>query len=179
MELVKLWRQPVQVENEVELLSHLHKPLMDEEKVPVSQKTFDKWLGNHSDRVSMQVDWSDLAAIWRVSSDERAPELKVLTLSSVISNLPPHHGTENTFIAFWQNLIGATLNTVQIGEFCRDSNKSTSTGLKRPDYSFCIKGHCVFRGEEKAPGSKKDPKAELLLKLLWTYDPLSFILGGS
>lgn len=66
--LLRSWAQSLQIENEVEHLSHLHKPLLEDEKVPVSQSTLDRWVGNATN-VSMKLDSDDLPAIWRVGSD--------------------------------------------------------------------------------------------------------------
>ena len=63
-----------------------------------------------------------------------------------------------------------------MGETFQDSNPNT--GLKQPDYSFCLRGHCVFWGEEESPKSNIDPKNELLQTFKWSYDPLPFILSG-
>jgi hypothetical protein len=36
----------------------------------------------------------------------------------------------------------------------------------------------MFRGEEKSPTNPKDPRAELVDKLIWNYDPADYVLGG-
>ena len=174
-----LWRQPICVKNKMELISHLAKPLEPDEKVPVSQKKFDAMLGQYTREASNLLDSYGLGTIWRVSQGERAPHLTMTTTMSVIENTPPSSGTEPAFIRFWDTLIDKNLHIAQTGETFRDSNQNMSTGLKRPDYGFCLRGHCLFRGEEKSPGSKIDPKNELLQKLKWSYDPLPFILGES
>ena len=88
------------------------------------------------------------------------------------------NGTEDSFHSIWHDNIGKTLGLVLLGEAIRNSNHHTSTALKRPNYGFLLNGKkCLFRGEEKAPGSSEDPRVELLDKLVWTYDPLQFILG--
>ena len=60
----------------------------------------------------------------------------------------------------------------------RHSNRDTSTIFKRPDFALLTGGFCAFRGEEKAPGySGTNPKVELIDKLIWTYDPVPYVLG--
>lgn len=54
---------------------------------------------------------------------------------------------------------------------------SRSTGSLCPDYAFLLRELCPFRGEEKPPGSREDPKAELSDKLAWAYDPAPYVLG--
>ena len=163
----------------MELVSHLAKPLEHDEKVPVSQEQFDEILAQYTREASNLLDPEGLGAIWRVSEDKRAPRLTMTTIMRVIENTPPSSGTESAFISFWDALIDKNLHIAQMGETFRDSNRNTSTGLKRPDYGFCLRGHCLFRGEEKSPESKIDPKKELLQKLKWSFDPLPFILGVS
>src|SRR5258706_14215517 len=58
------------------------------------------------------------------------------------------------FHSFWDDQIGRTLRLTLNGTFIRDSNHETSTGLLCPDRGFLLHGHCVFRGEEKLPGTR-------------------------
>lgn len=173
-DILQLWAQPIKIEDIPELLSHLRKPLTQKEKIPVSNAAFKNMLATHK-----QLTPQDLATIWRISSNEQASQLECQTNVLVISSGPPPGHTEQSFIYFRDALISQTLVYVlgNVGDYTRNSNHNTSTGRQRPDYSFCIKGHCVFRGEEKAPYSTEDPRSELVKKLNWSYDPLPFILG--
>ena len=157
---------------------YLKKPLEEAEKVPVSQREFTAQLNRHSHATSDLLDREGLRSIWRVSDNEQAPDLAMRTILFVIENTPPSGETEAAFHKFWDNLIDDTLHIAQPGKTFRDTDRNMSTGMARPDYGFCMRGHCLFRGEEKAPGSKQNPKDELITKLEWSYDPLPFILGG-
>lgn len=62
------------------------------------------------------------------------------------------------------------------GEVSRNSNRGTSTQLKR---SFRIHNCCILRGEEKGVRTDGDPARELRDKVTkeWLYRSLSWILG--
>jgi hypothetical protein len=80
----------------------------------------------------------------------------------------------------WDNNIANILQLIlPEAEFIRDSDRDTSTALKRPDFGFLVKNNCILRGEEKGLESREDPKQELLDKLIYTYQPLKYILGLS
>ncbi|KAF1775125.1 Protein kinase-like domain [Phytophthora cactorum] len=67
--------------------------------------------------------------------------------------------TEDTYHHLWDSLIAMLLRLVSNGNFRRNTNASTSTGLYRPDLCFYYKNSniCVFRGEEKASGELQVP----------------------
>ncbi|KAF8523783.1 hypothetical protein BU17DRAFT_85664 [Hysterangium stoloniferum] len=57
------------------------------------------------------------------------------------------------------------------------SCQHSATGSLRPDYAFLLNKLCPFQGEEEAPGSSNNPKAELANKLVWAYSPAPYVLG--
>ena len=111
-----------------------------------------------------------------LSSDTHAVVYKVL--NPVMSE--SEGATEDTYHSLWDVLIAHVLMKVSHGCFLRNSNRSTSTRLCRPDFCFYYKklNICVFRGEEKAYGEMKVPLAELQEKLdTWIYDDAPYLLG--
>jgi hypothetical protein len=48
----------------------------------------------------------------------------------------------------------------------------------RPDFALLVQNVCVFRGVEKGPENREDPRAELVDKLSWVYKPAEYILGA-
>jgi hypothetical protein len=180
VELVARWSKPISASSVDNLLVYLQQPLREEEKIPISQHTFDSLcvLYSGGSRVSA-LDPQQLSALFRVSADERATGIKRLFLSA-ITTTPPPIGTEDLFHSFYDINISYILqfilpNTTAI----RNCNHQTNTALNRPDYGLLINGHCLFRGEEKGSHSTGDPAQELLKKLdeLWGYYPLRYITG--
>jgi hypothetical protein len=168
------WIQPPQIRTKEELLEHLSRPLSDDEKIPVSQSKFDECIG-----MSTMLDSDDLATIWRISSDLEAPSYFRRFMATVFDKRLPTDPSAASYASLWQQLIGDTLDGLEIGTYIRRMNDDSSTGLKRPDCYFRMKGHALFRGEERGIASGENLIAELFYKLKWTYDPLPFILGGS
>ena len=102
-----------------------------------------------------------------------------LETSSMIYNVispkmsQSEYATEETYHHLWDSLLATVLTTVSHGSFLRNTNRSTSTRLCRPDLCFYYKklNICVFRGEEKANGDLIVPLTELRNKLdKWIYD---------
>jgi hypothetical protein len=59
----------------------------------------------------------------------------------------------------------------------RNTAGKASTGGLRPNVLGILRQQwALWRGEEKSPGSKCDPKLELVSKLLWTCPGLPYIL---
>jgi Crinkler effector protein N-terminal domain len=87
--------------------------------------------------------------------------------------------TEDTYHHLWDSLIAIVLRHASIGNFRRNSNASTSTGLCRPDLCFYYakQNVCVFRGEEKSSGEMQVPLKELYEKLIWRYDDAPYVFG--
>jgi len=179
MELTNQWSSPRHAQDENDLRHILNSPLVEDEKIPITQAQFDRMVKCSTDRLEA-LHPGDLAALFRVSEEDTAPLIHQHVASRVIGNRPQTHGTEQSFIGFWDDLICQTLKLVLQGTFIRNSNRSTSTGLLRPDFGYLMRGHCLFRGEEKAPESRGEPIKELKDKIVdWTYGLLDYILGES
>ncbi|KAH9183626.1 hypothetical protein AeNC1_014398 [Aphanomyces euteiches] len=92
--------------------------------------------------------------------------------------------TEDSFHAFWDNIILDTLVLIfsrKGGYYSwdRNSNKATSTRNYRPDFIFRLNNVCVFRGEEKKPGyhDADVPRKELIDQLEWSYGQAPYVLA--
>ncbi|PVF98299.1 hypothetical protein CPB86DRAFT_733261 [Serendipita vermifera] len=175
-QLLERWSHPVTASNLQTLHIHLQQPLTEEEKVPISQDQFDKLCVRYSSS-SSRLQAEQLSTLFRVSEDEEAPDVQ-WRFECTIRMAPPTDDTEDAFHGFWDinisNILHFILSDVRP---IRNSNRNTSIALKRPDYGLLVNDYCVFRGEEKGSDSKADPERELVDKLRWEYDPLSYILG--
>jgi len=179
MALVNRWSSPRHTQDEKGLRQIINSPLVEDEKIPITQAEFDRMVKRTTNRLEA-LHPDDLAALFRVSEEDTAPLIHQHVASRVIENRPQTHGTEQSFIGFWDDLICRTLRLVLQGNFIRNSNRSTSTDLFRPDFGYLMRGHCLFRGEEKAPESRGEPIKELKAKIVdWTYGILDYILGES
>jgi hypothetical protein len=157
---------------------YLQRPLAEDEKIPIPQDEFD-WLSRNMEHPEFELSAEQLAALFRVSTDERTRRLEWI-FSSAIESIPPAYGTEELFHSTWDRNISNILEFIlSRAEIIRNSNRNTSTALKRPDYGLLIKNHCILRGEEKGSNTAGNPAEELVDKLIWTYDPLPYILGLS
>lgn len=175
--IVSRWSQPIAVPALPDLKTHLQRLLTDEEKVPLSQYHFNALLS--LDPLESSLTREELEALCRISEEEEAYAIETVLRNAITGN-PPATGTEAAFHSTWDDNIAKILKLAFLASsFVRDSNHNMSTGLKIPDYGFLLKNHCILRGEEKSPNSDDDPKAELTQKLIWTYDPLSYIFGSS
>jgi hypothetical protein len=180
--LVEKWSRPIpeQALDLHNLMLHLQHPLAEDEKIPISQDSFDD-LTKVSSKVlfpESALSAEEAKTLFRVSEDESATPLEQLFVTAIERN-PLSSGTEDAFHGTMEDNIGWILRTLlPEGVPIRNSNRNTSTALKRPDYGFLVKGHCLVRGEEKGTNPAGDPKQELVEKLhRWTYEPLPFILG--
>jgi hypothetical protein len=175
------WAKPVEAKTLPILSNHLGKPLAEEEKIPVTQNEFDGLVSEASlESPRAEVTAEQLATLFRISEREAVNDLRNKIDVNIIKRSPPEDGTESVFHSTWDLNISDILSVIiPAGKIIRDSNHHTSTGLQRPDYGFLIKNHCIFRGEEKAPNSTDNPEAELIDKLLYSYEPLPYILGMS
>lgn len=180
MNIIETWSNPVNPQDEHDLLEHLQTPLTDAEKIPTTEAEYNSLLNDSIDK-SVVLLSKDLNKLFRLSTEETASDLYTRLVVRVVENNPRPDGTEQSYIPFWDDIIGRTLDLILTGTAIRNSSKGTSTGTLRPDYGFLIKGHCLFRGEEKAPGSEADPVLEIETKLdaAWTYGNLSYVLGES
>jgi hypothetical protein len=163
------------------LLAHLQTPLREEEKVPITQEEFRRLVTIYSpDSPKAELKAKQVATLFRISDKEDAPAI-FGALWTALRVSPPLTGSEAIFHSTWDANISEIIKTILIeGHAIRDSNHNTNTALKRPDYGFLVKKHCLFRGEEKHAESMDNPKKELLDKLVdFPYEPLEFILGPS
>jgi hypothetical protein len=177
--LVAKWSQPTPAPNLQDLRNYLQQPLAENEKIPITQSTFDFLTRDTSfiDHPTSALSAEQLEILFRVSTEERAKVVEVPFVSAIEST-PPVSGTEDLFHSTWDaNISGILRLILPDAEPIRNSNRNTSTALKRPDYGFLIKNHCIVRGEEKGSESSGDPERELVDKLVWTYHPLPCILG--
>lgn len=178
-QLLNRWSTPVPALTVSDLWIHLSKPLADDEKITITQKQFNGLLKSSTlENRHSELTTTDLAILFRVSSDDICNDELVDTFAYPIRRNPPQSGTEDSFHATWDHNISEILRMILSDtKFIRNSNRGTSMALKRPDYGFIIKKHCVFRGEEKGTETSGDPKRELVEKLRYTYHPLKYILG--
>jgi hypothetical protein len=179
-QLVEKWSQPSPTLRLQDLHTYLRQPLEEDEKIPISQQTFDQ-VSNASFLIypKLALTAEKLATLFRVSTDECAPGVERLFLYAVDRECP-ESGTEDRFHSTWDENISNILTFIlSYAQPIRSSNRNTSTALKRPDYGLLIGNYCIFRGEEKGSNSSDDPAQELTDKLKWDYDPLPYILGLS
>jgi len=176
---VTRWSKPIEVPNLQNLRTHLQRPLTDQEKIPISQDEFNELcVPFSSESRDNALNASQLSALFRVSEDERARDA-YLKFVNAITDVPPVRGTEDLFHCTWDNNISGIIRFILSGaEGSRNSNRGTSTGLKRPDYGLLVNNYCVFRGEEKGSDSDGNPLNELSQKIVdWIYKNLPFIIG--
>jgi hypothetical protein len=179
---VQKWSRPIpeQALDLHNLMIHLQHPLAEDERIPISQDSFDNLTKFSSEFLFPEAALSaeEAKTLFRVSEDESARPAERLFVPA-IERIPPPSGTEDTFHGTMEDNIGWILKTLlPEGVSIRNSNRDSSTALKRPDYGFLMKGHCVVRGEEEGTDSPGDEERELVEKLYrWTYQPLPFILG--
>ncbi|CAB5388701.1 unnamed protein product [Rhizophagus irregularis] len=100
--------------------------------------------------------------------------LKELSIDRELK-LPPRDGTECSFVELWDANIREHL--IPDSTYVRNNSRNMGTGSDRPDYGLILNHVCLFRGEEKSPSDNEDPKSELRSKLVWTYDPVPYVLG--
>jgi hypothetical protein len=163
-----------QLEN---LPAYMQAPLAEDAKIPISQELWASLLLQKNSR------WicgpGDVQRLFRSSETEQADHIWTIVNPALTFAPPDSDSTENSFHSFWDRNIRQMLEAVMIqAKVFRASNKQTSIGLLEPDFALLVGGNCTFRGEEKAPQySGKHPKAELIEKLTWAYDPAPYILG--
>jgi hypothetical protein len=146
-------------------------------KIPCSQRLY-RWIGER--------DTEELCVeVCAKLFEPFAGEMSLDTSRMVYDVLNPRksqseHSTEDTYHHFWDSLIATVLARVSRGCYLRNSNKSTSTRLCRPDLCFYYhkENVCIFRGEEKPDGEIRVPLNELHQKLDgWIYDDAPYLLG--
>ncbi|GJJ15307.1 hypothetical protein Clacol_009583 [Clathrus columnatus] len=156
-----------------ELPSIADRPLSEEEKIPLSKKFMRSLISREVNDICTA---NDVALLFR-TSDYGADVTLTRFYTAVILH-PPLEGTGERYHGFWDRNINDIIEfLVPNGKAQRNSNQNTATKNLRPDYAFLLNRFCPFRGEEKAPNSTDDPKAELSKKLEWVYDPAPYVLG--
>ena len=162
----------------VKELSHfLDRPLHERAKIPLDQYGFDALITGPN-QLSDRIGQKDISALFRIDSRERADGLCRLFSSGLMKSPPNDDATEYAFVTFWDTNIREIMEAlIPGGVSIRDSNRHTSTATQLPDFGFLYLNVCPFRGEEKSPSNKDDPRAELSEKMTWIYDPAPYVLG--
>jgi len=160
-----------------ELPGLLDKPLPHDEKIPLTRIQFDNLLSGLTETTDV-CSRDDVERLFRISDVEASEILHLKFYNAAVQSAPPENGTEASFHSFWDDNIRKILELlVPSGTSIRDFNCHTDTKKNTPDYGFLKDNVCLFRGEEKHPGSHEDPKAELSDKLTWIYSPAPYVLG--
>ncbi|KAI6045162.1 hypothetical protein EDC04DRAFT_2889346 [Pisolithus marmoratus] len=156
----------------VEQLRELvERPLAELEKIPIPETMFEALVSVFDARRCTTDAAHSLFKVGEL-------DVNLLHIYSAVLKSAPDNGTEYSFVSFWDHNIRDILQSiVPTGHAIRNSNLFTSTKLYCPDFGFLLKQLCPFRGEEKGGEDRKDPKAELVNKLVWMYDPAPYILG--
>ncbi|KAG6942026.1 hypothetical protein JG687_00019298 [Phytophthora cactorum] len=138
-----------------DLKEHLERAL--HVKVPVNDRLFQIMSTKNSTGELSSI----LDKLFEPEPRETLSDITAGILGGVIDPLGSgsEFATEDTYHHLWDSLIAILLRRVSNGNFRRNTNVSTSTGLYRPDLCFYYKNSnvCVFRGEEKANGDLQVP----------------------
>jgi hypothetical protein len=158
-------------------MAYLNKPLEENEKVPLSRYSMTTLVSGGEPTI--MCNEHDLQQIFRSSEDEESDYLCTILKTAIVSSVPDSDDTEASFNFFWDDNIRKIIAAIFAPDkFIRGSNWNTSTASRMSDFGVLHQGVFIFRGEEKAPCySGRHPKNELFDKLVWTYDPASWILG--
>lgn len=157
-----------------ELPGILDRPLPEDERVPISAFRIQSLISTEVAGDICNVE--DVESLFRTAMEYGESFLDTLFFAA--AKPPPTEGTESSFIHFWDSNVREVLQLIiPEGKSTRDSSLHTATRSLRPDYAFLLHKLCPFRGEEKGPGSKDNPKKELSDKLAWAYDPAPYVLG--
>jgi len=154
-----------------ELAGFLEEPLCDSDKIPITQHFFESLISSpRADKCTPD----DIGNLFKIGE----PDPDVSCLFAAIFNPAPKGGSKKSFIYFWDSNIRRPLELlIPTGKSIRYSNEHTLTEKLRPDYGFLLKNICSFRGEEKGPEDRGNPKAEMAEKLNWVYDDAPYVFG--
>ncbi|KAF9480017.1 hypothetical protein BDN70DRAFT_833598 [Pholiota conissans] len=153
-----------------ELQGVLEAPLLDSEKILIPETYYNTLITAFPDTC----DESDIGTLFAIGEPD--PPLSFFYV--VVSEPLPDDATEDAFHRFWDDNIRRALKfLLPAGKAIRNSNQHSETRNLRPDFAFILKRICVFRGEEQDPCSRESPKAELVEKLCWVYEPAPYVLG--
>ena len=172
--ILRSWRQKAKpgLPSVAQLPGILDQPLPEMAKIPLPQQEFNDLL---SSLVRNLVQRADLEILFRVSDVESSFSLVYSVCHAVTRDSPSDHGSEASFHAFWDNNIRDIFSLlVPTAQTDRDTSQGTKL---RPDFVLIEDKICAFRGEEKSPSNREDPKAELTDKLTWTYSPAPYVFG--
>ncbi|KAG9007337.1 hypothetical protein FRB94_014459 [Tulasnella sp. JGI-2019a] len=177
LDLVSAWnnRANITLPSTDRLGNYLDQPLESSEKLPLSGYNYDLLI-----KQPITIDAcsaSDLDKLFRRTETEVAEPYDRSFHFAVAT--PPHRAaTEAGYHSFLDRVLSDPLQLLHpAGTWSRDSSYHASTKQFRPDFTFVSNNICLFRGEEKPPGSLDDPQLELAEKLTWTYDPAPYIFG--
>lgn len=159
-----------------DLLGFIQRPLSDNEKIPITQRFYNKLISASLPDIC---DAKDVQTLFRVGEPYDHDRLDPI-LHAVGFKPFDVAGTESSFHHLWDTNIRRIIEVLEMsGNSNRDNSRNTETRKLRPDYSFTVKEKCPFRGEERGPENSEDPKEELASKMNWAYDPAPYVLGGS
>lgn len=174
-DIVNAWRinrKRVKVPSVEELRGLLEIPFADSEKIPITERMFNALVSEISPK---NCSPHDVGTLFKIG--EPAPDL-LHVIYPAVAHPSPKGGTENAFISHWDDNIRKVLELlIPSGKSIRNSNHCTETRNLCPDFGFLLGTICSFRGVEKGPENPDDPKAELVDKLNWVYDPAPYMLG--
>jgi hypothetical protein len=158
-----------------ELPAVLNRPLAETEKIAISRETY-------ADLISPLYELSDICGEKDISILFKQTDFDVISpligLYAAVVTSPGTTGTEQYFRGFWDNNIKDVIQLILYqGQSFRGNNLNTQTKNMRPDYGLLVQNVCVFRGKEKGPQNREDPRTELVDKLMWVYKPAEYILG--
>ncbi|KAI6005018.1 hypothetical protein F5J12DRAFT_834060 [Pisolithus orientalis] len=139
------------------------------EKIPLTETMFEFLVGKHiRGRCSMDAA-SSLFKIGDFNTDCTA------NYNAVFEPAPNDDCTAYGLLHFWDSNIRSILQIlVPYGRAIRDCLHS---GPTHPGFAFILKNVCPFRGEETALDFPNNPKAALIDKFIWRYDPAPYMLG--
>jgi hypothetical protein len=159
-----------------DLFAILDRPLDEAERVTISNEAYDDLITPLHERDDTCKE-EDVAILFKRGDIDVLSPLS--NLYAVVVESPGATGTEEYYRGFWDKNIKDVVELVsQHGKSFRSNNRNTETKRMRPDFGLLIQDVCVFRGEEKGPENPEDPRAELVDKLTWVYDPAEYMLGG-
>ncbi|KIO07449.1 hypothetical protein M404DRAFT_410434 [Pisolithus tinctorius Marx 270] len=147
----------------------VEKALDESEKIPLTETMFEFLVGKHT-RGGCSVDAaSSLFKMGDFNTDCTA------IYYAVFEPAPNDGCTAYGLVHFWDSNIRSILQIlVPYGRAIRDCLHS---GPTHPGFAFILKNVCPFRGEETALDFPNNPKAALIDKFVWRYDPVPYMLG--
>ncbi|KAI6145599.1 hypothetical protein BKA82DRAFT_995780 [Pisolithus tinctorius] len=143
-------------------------PLAESEKIPVSDRMY---AALTSERGSDFCSEDHVGELFKVA--EFDPRFSALYFA--VDQSAPNCGPEFSFIPFWDNNICNVIALLVPGG--RAIRHSPTDISNFPKFGFLVNHVCLFRGEERAPHGKDDPRVELIKKFQWTYGSVPYMFG--